>query len=67
MTATARRMGRPPLRRGEETKLTAVRMPVSVFDRILALVGPNRMAQFIREAIEEKLAREAEKNTRSPE
>jgi hypothetical protein len=36
-------------------------MPVSLFNRIVALVGPNRMAQFIRDAIEEKLEREAEK------
>lgn len=52
----ARRMGRPPLSKTDETKTTAVRMPVSVFNRIVALVGPNRMAQFIREAIEKELA-----------
>lgn len=49
-------MGRPPLSKTDETKTTAVRMPVSVFNRIVALVGPNRMAQFIREAIEKELA-----------
>ena len=52
-----RRMGRPPLSKDEDTKTTAVRMPVSVFNRIVALVGPNRMAQFIREAIEAELTR----------
>ncbi|MGJ7039198.1 Arc/MetJ-type ribon-helix-helix transcriptional regulator [Shinella sp. BE166] len=39
-----------------------VRLPDDVPDRIDALVGKNRRAQFIREAVEEVLARrEAEK------
>lgn len=50
---TARRMGRPPM----NLKPTLVRLPVDVAERIEALVGPNRMAAFIREAIEAELAR----------
>lgn len=56
-TAIAPRMGRPPLSRDSETKTTAVRLPVSVFDRIVAIAGPNRMAAFIREAVENELKR----------
>ena len=51
---TARRMGRPPLN-VEETK---VRLNAGAKQRIAALVGENRMAAFIREAVEEKLQRE---------
>lgn len=47
-----RRMGRPALNL-EETK---VRLNAGQKDRIIALVGEQRMAAFIREAIEEKLA-----------
>jgi hypothetical protein len=47
-------MGRPPLN-VEETK---VRLSAGSKQRIAALVGENRMAAFIREAVEEKLTRE---------
>lgn len=50
---TARRMGRPPM----NLKPTLVRLPLDVAERIEALVGPNRMAAFIREAIEAELTR----------
>lgn len=46
-------MGRPPL----NVKATLVRLTEDVRTRIEALVGPNRMANFIREAIENELAR----------
>ena len=49
-----RRMGRPPLN-VEETK---VRLNAGSKQRIATLVGENRMAAFIREAVEEKLRRE---------
>lgn len=46
-------MGRPPL----NVKPTIVRLTEDVIDRIEALVGPNRRAAFIREAIEAELER----------
>lgn len=46
-------MGRPSLK----VKLTSVRLPEGVHERIEALVGPNRMAGFIREAVENELKR----------
>ncbi|MEN3234751.1 hypothetical protein PUR29_14210 [Methylobacterium ajmalii] len=51
---TTRRMGRPPLN-VEETK---VRLLAGSKQRIIALVGEQRMATFIREAVEEKLRRD---------
>lgn len=53
-TDSRARMGRPPL----HVKETKVRLTDEHRSRIEAIVGPNRMASFIREAIEEKLERE---------
>lgn len=50
-------MGRPPLNTKFETKPTMVRLTEDVRSRIEAIVGPNRMAVFIREAVEAELAR----------
>lgn len=50
---TAPRMGRPPL----NVKPTLVRLSDDVRRRIEALVGAQRMAAFIREAIENELKR----------
>lgn len=47
------RMGRPPL----GVKETKVRLTPEQIARIEALVGKNRMAAFIREAIEAELKR----------
>ncbi len=52
-TDNARKMGRPPL----NVKETKVRLTADQRQRIEALVGPNRMASFIREAIENELDR----------
>lgn len=52
-----RRMGRPPLKANVETKATMVRLTEDTRQRIEALVGPNRMAEFIREAVERELKR----------
>jgi predicted DNA-binding protein len=52
-------MGRPPLKTNVETKPTMVRLPEDTRQRIEDLVGPNRMAAFIREAIENELKRRA--------
>jgi predicted DNA-binding protein len=46
-------MGRPPL----NVKETKVRLTAEQRRRIESLVGPNRMAAFIREAIEAELDR----------
>jgi len=46
-------MGRPPL----NVKETKVRLADDQRRRIEALVGKNRMAEFIREAVERELAR----------
>lgn len=40
-------MGRPPL----QVRKTTIRLPVDVFDRITAIVGERRMAEFIRDAV----------------
>jgi hypothetical protein len=50
---SAGRMGRPPL----GNKSTNVRISEEVKDRIRQLVGDKGMAQFIRDAIDEKLAK----------
>jgi hypothetical protein len=52
-TVIQKRMGRPPL----NVKETKVRLPLETRDRIEALVGANRMAAFIREAVENELKR----------
>ena len=52
-TVSGGRMGRPSL----GVKETKVRLPVDAAARIVALVGPNRMAAFIREAVERELTR----------
>ena len=50
-------MGRPPLAKDDETKPTLVRLTSDTRMRIEAVAGPNRMAVFIREAIENELKR----------
>ncbi len=60
MADTQRDVGRPPLKPDQATKSTTVRLTVDVMDRIIALVGPNRMAEFIRTAITRELDRRAQ-------
>lgn len=56
-------MGRPPL----NAKPTVVRLTAEIRQRIEALVGSNRMAAFIREAVENELKRrEDEKGSKGP-
>lgn len=50
-------MGRPPL----QVKPTVVRLTVEALDRIDAIAGPNRRAEFIREAVERELKRRERK------
>jgi Arc/MetJ-type ribon-helix-helix transcriptional regulator len=53
-------MGRPPLSRKSTTKLTGVRLTEDLRDQIIASVGKNQMASFIREAISHELERRNE-------
>ncbi|BAU93332.1 hypothetical protein MPPM_4727 [Methylorubrum populi] len=53
-------MGRPAMNL-EETK---VRLNAGAKERIIALVGEQRMATFIRTAVEEKLQREEDSTAR---
>lgn len=55
---TGSTVGRPPIKRDVETKPLLVRMDGDMHARIVQRVGKKRMAQFAREAIEEKLDRE---------
>lgn len=43
-------------------KPTLVRLPIDVADRIDAIVGPNRRAEFIREAVDRELKRRERKD-----
>lgn len=54
-------MGRPKL----DVKPTLVRLPDGVPERIDALCGPNRRAEFIRQAVERELKRR-ERESRKP-
>jgi hypothetical protein len=49
--------GRPRLSQHSKTILTGIRLTDATRERIIALVGPNRMAVFIREAIDNELER----------
>ena len=53
ISATSGRMGRPAL----NVKATLVRLPVEAIERIEALVGKNKMAEFIRDAVAAELKR----------
>jgi hypothetical protein len=50
-------MGRPPL----NMKATVVRLSKDALERIEALVGKQKMAEFIREAVERELKRRERK------
>lgn len=56
-------MGRPPM----NVKPMLVRLPDGIAERIDAIAGKNRRAEFIREAVEAELARrEKPKKKRAP-
>ena len=50
-------VGRPPLKKDVETVQTIVRLTADTRARIEAVAGKNRMAGFIREAVENELTR----------
>jgi hypothetical protein len=52
-SVTTRRMGRPPLK----VKPMLVRLPEGTAEKIDALVGPQKRAEFISEAVERELKR----------
>lgn len=56
-SGTTRRMGRPPLKAKVATVATLVRLTADVVERIDDLAGPNKRAEFIRDAIDKELAR----------
>lgn len=51
-------MGRPPLKLKDPTVKTTIRLPTSLLARVDRTAGDGKSAAFIRNAIEEKLARE---------
>lgn len=51
------RMGRPPLKRDQETVKTTIRVTRSFLDRIEAVAGEGKTAAFIRDAAEAELRR----------
>ena len=53
MADTQARMGRPPL----GVKPTTVRLSLETLTRIVAVAGKNRVAIFIRDAVEHELRR----------
>ena len=59
-------MGRPPLNQKDATVKTTLRLTQGVLDRIEALVGPNRTATFIRDAVEGELRRRERKAQGKP-
>lgn len=59
-------VGRPPIKRNVATKPLLVRMDEGMHARVETQVGKKRMAAFVREAIEEKLAREEQPPSRKP-
>ena len=50
-------MGRRPLKDKVATHPTVVRLPLDMRAEIEEIAGPNRMAEFIRDAIAEKIER----------
>lgn len=50
-------MGKPPLKADSPTRSTTVRLTEDIFERIERVAGKNRMAKFIREAVERELER----------
>lgn len=56
------RMGRPPM----NVKPILVRLPEGVPDRIDAIAGKNRRAEFIREAVERELAKRESEGGENP-
>ena len=62
-SAKQTRMGRPPL----NLKTTVIRLSAETIARIEAVVGKNRMSQFVREATEAELKkRETEPSHKPP-
>ena len=57
ISATSARMGRPKL----DVKPMLVRLPEGMAERIDAIAGAGRRAEFIREALERELARRERK------
>lgn len=61
ISAMRGRMGRPPL----NVKPMLVRLPEGMAERIDAVAGENRRAEFIREAVEKELKRRERASSQS--
>ena len=59
-------MGRPPLKPELKLQATVIRLPKTTYERIKALVGEKKMAEFIREAVERELKRREAKAKKAP-
>lgn len=57
ISATTGRMGRPPLNAKSATKPVLVRLTEAQAQRIDELAGPNKRAEFIREAVDREIAK----------
>lgn len=58
ISATSGKMGRPPL----HLKPRLIRLSARAIDEIEALVGKNRLSQFVREAIDREIERRKKLN-----
>ena len=56
---TGRSMGRPALKPTIKTVKTTIRLPADLLQLAETAAGSRPLAQFIREAVEEKLKRES--------
>lgn len=59
-------MGRPPLKLKDPTVKTTIRLPTSLHERMEKVAGEGKVAAFIREAVEEKLATAEASTPRKP-
>lgn len=50
-------MGRPPLKAKVKTEAVLIRLPADALAELDALAGPNKRAEFIREAIDREIKR----------
>lgn len=57
ISATTTRMGRPPLNAKSATKPVLVRLTEAQAQRIDELAGPNKRAEFIRDAVDREIIR----------
>jgi predicted DNA-binding protein len=57
MADTLKRMGRPPLKLHMGTIKTTIRLPEDLHRKLQSSVDANRIAEFVRDAIEREIER----------